>query len=82
MNNSNTSQSQETIPSRARTADYAVDLVAIMRQIRLCRSTLGAILDQLECGKASADTIEKIADCTTGLTAEIENLWEATKQPD
>jgi hypothetical protein len=79
MNNSNISQSEETVPTRPRTVDYAVDLVAIMRQIRLCRSTLGAILDGFECGNTSAGTIEKIADCTTGLTAEVESLWEATK---
>ena len=82
MNNSNISQSRETVPTGARTADDTVEVVAIMRQIRLCRSTMGAILDELESGNASADTIEKIADCTTGLTAEVESLWEATKQPE
>jgi hypothetical protein len=82
MNDPNTSQSPEMISTRLRTTDYAVDLSTTMRQIRLCRSTLGAILDELECGEASGDTIEKIADCTTSVTAEIESLWEATKQPD
>jgi|tagenome__1003787_1003787.scaffolds.fasta_scaffold20965867_4 hypothetical protein len=82
MNNPNNSQSRETVTTRAKIMDYPVDLPVIMSQIRLCRSTLGAILDELECVEASGDTIEKIADCTTGVTAEIESLWEATKQPD
>jgi len=80
MNNSNTNQNLETIPNRVKITDYPVDLPTIIRQIRLCRSTLGAILDELECGEASADTIVKIAECTTGVTAEIESLWEATKK--
>jgi hypothetical protein len=80
MNNSSTSQNRETISTRVKMTDYPVDLPTIMRQIRLCRSTLGAILDELECGEATAETIEKIAECTTGVTAEIESLWEATKQ--
>jgi hypothetical protein len=82
MNNPNNSQSRETVPTRARMMDYPADLSMIMRQIRLCRSTMGAILDELECGNATADSIEKIAECTTGVTAEIEGLWQATKQPD
>ena len=82
MNNSNPNQNRETVATRAELTDYSVDSPAIMRQIRLCRSTLGAILDELECGEASAGTLEKIAECTTGVTAEIESLWEATKQSD
>jgi hypothetical protein len=81
MNNSSTSHSQETVSTRARMMDYPVDLPTIMRQIRLCRSTLGAILDELECAEARGEAIEKIAVCTTGVTAEIESLWEAMKQP-
>lgn len=82
MNGPNSSQSREMVSTRARMTDYAVDLPTIMRQIRMCRSTLGAVLDELECGNASGDNFDKIAECTTGVTAEIESLWEATKQPD
>ena len=80
MSDFTTNQSLETVASRAKLADSSVDAPTIMRQIRLCRSTLGAILDELECRETSADAIEKIAECTTGVTAEIESLWEATKQ--
>jgi hypothetical protein len=82
MNQPNNIQSRETVPTRARITDWQVDLPMIMKQIRLCRSTLGAILDELECGTARAENMENIADCTIGVTAEIESLWEATKKPD
>ena len=81
MKYSNINQSPETVATRAQFTDYSANLPAITKQIRLCRSTLGTVLDQLECGAVSADTIEKIAECATGLTAEVESLWEATKQP-
>lgn len=81
MSDLKTNQSVET-KTRAKFTDFSVDLPSIIRQIRLCRSTLGAILDELESGGSSADTIEKIVECTTGVTAEIESLWEATKQSE
>ena len=80
MANSNPIRSPEIGSTRARMPDYPVDMPAILRQIRLCRSTLGAILEELDCGDRSADTIENIAECTTGMTAEIESLWEAIKK--
>ena len=80
MTNFNTNQSPETVSLRVAMPDYPVDFPTIMRRIRLCRSTLGAILDELECGDWSADTIPNIAECTTGVTAEIEGMWEAVKQ--
>ncbi len=77
----NANQSLETALTRVKMQDYPVDLPTIMRQIRLCRSTLGAILDDLEVGgEESAGTSAKIVECTTGVTAEIESLWEAVKQ--
>jgi hypothetical protein len=61
-------------------SDYQLDLPAVMRQIRLCRSTLGAILDELECGDRGHGAIEKIAIRAMSVTGEIEDLWEAIKQ--
>jgi hypothetical protein len=72
-------QSSETTQTQGKMQDCQFDSMTIMRQIRLCRSILGAILDELEGGNAGADAgaIERIAECTTGVTAEIESLWEA-----
>jgi hypothetical protein len=63
-------------------SDYQLDLPALVRQIRLCRSTLGAILDELECGDRSQGAIEKLAGSTMSVTGEIEGLWERIKQSD
>jgi hypothetical protein len=59
--------------------EFRPDLNAVMKQIRLCRSTLGAILDELECGDQSPGTIERLAERAIGVTGEIEELWETTK---
>lgn len=71
-------QSPETVLSRSMLPDFSVDVSTVMRQIRLCRSTLGAILDELECDDVGAEAIVSIAECTTSVTAEIESLWKAT----
>jgi hypothetical protein len=71
--------SAETAPARAIMSDYRPDLPAIMRQIRLCRSTLGAILDELDNGERSPEDTERLAECTTSVTGEIEALWESIK---
>jgi hypothetical protein len=78
MTNFNANQSPEAVSPRM--PDSPAHLLTIMRQVRLCRSTLGAILDELECGDWSANTFENLAECTIGVTAEIEGLWEAVKQ--
>ena len=80
MSNSNANYSAETASTRAIMSDYRFDLPAIVRQVRLCRSTLGAILDELECGDQRPGASERLAECTTGVTAVIESLWEAIKQ--
>jgi len=77
MTDSNPIQISETVLSQVKMQDCQVDVLAVMRQIRLCRSTLGAILDELECGDVCAGAIVKIAEYTSGVTAEIESLWEA-----
>jgi hypothetical protein len=81
MVNSSTNRSPETTSNRANMADYRLDLPAIVRQIRLCRSTLGAILDELECSGESQDALDGIGEVTLNLSAEIENLWAKVKKP-
>jgi hypothetical protein len=71
----------ENVSDRAIVPDYQLDLPAVVRQVRLCRSTLGAILDELECSEGRTGNIERIAESTTCVIGEIEALWEAIKQP-
>jgi hypothetical protein len=78
--NPNANHSAETAPTRDITPDYRFDLPAIERQIRLCRSTLGAILDELEGGDRRPEAVERLSECTTSVIGEIEALWEAIKQ--
>jgi hypothetical protein len=82
MADSNANKCPETISRGVKIPNNSDDLPAIIRQIRLCRSTLGAILDVLESGDGHADAIERIAECTTGVSAEIESLWNAAKPVD
>ena len=77
MIDSTPTQGPETVQSLRQLPDCSVDVPTIMWQIRLCRSTLGAILDELECGEVDAQAAVSIAECTIGVTAEIESLWEA-----
>jgi hypothetical protein len=80
MVNSSTNRSPETTSNRANMADYRLDLPTIVRQIRLCRSTLGAILDELECAAKSEDALDGIGEVTLSLSAEVENLWTKVKR--
>jgi hypothetical protein len=77
MTDSSPIQHPEAIPTHVKMPDWQVDVLTITRQIRLCRSTLGAILDELECRDLRTDAGVSIAECTSGVTAEIESLWEA-----
>jgi hypothetical protein len=60
--------------------DYRLDLPFVVRQIRVCRSMLGAILEELEWSDLSPGAVEQFAACSTSVTAEIEHLWETIKQ--
>ena len=79
MTNTNANYTAETASTRVTMPDYRFDLPAIERQIRLCRSTLGAILDELECGERSPEAIERLGECAMSVTGEIEALWETIK---
>ena len=81
MINSATNSSAETTSNRANMTDYRLDLAAIVHQIRLCRSTLGAVLDELECGVQTQDALDGIGDVALNLSAEVENLWTKVKTP-
>jgi hypothetical protein len=75
--NVNDTVEMASVPSLAPGNDS--DLANLMRQIRICRSALGAILDELEAGERSAETLASLATCITGVTGEIEELWQAAK---
>ena len=82
MINSKTTQcaSTETTTQRANMTEYRLDLPAIVKQVRLCRSTLGAVLDELECANQSPDALDLIEERTMSVSAEIESLWAKVKQ--
>jgi hypothetical protein len=80
VTNSKANYSAETASTRASMSDYRLDLPAIVRQIRVSRSTLGAILDELECSTRSPATVERLAECSMNVAGEIEDLWETIKQ--
>jgi hypothetical protein len=80
MINSQTNESPGTISARGKIPDYSVDLPSLLRQIRLYRSTLGAVLDELECGIESSRAIEEITQCTIEVACAIESLWDVIKQ--
>jgi hypothetical protein len=61
--------------SRALLAEYRVDLPLVLRQLRLCRSTLGSVLELLESNPLSPGMLEQIGECSTDTTADIERLW-------
>jgi len=60
--------------------DYRLDVPAVVRQIRVSRSTLGAILDELECSNPSPAATERLIECSMNVAGEIEDLWETIKQ--
>ena len=76
MTTSDSNLSGELLSTRG---NHQVDVPALTKQIRLCRSTLGAVLDELDVGEISAESLEKILECATAVTIEIESLWETTK---
>jgi hypothetical protein len=80
MNTSEPNKTTDLASARASVVDYRHDLLAIIRQIRVCRSTLGAILDELEIDDRNV-AIDKVAEYATGVAAEIESLWDAIKLP-
>ena len=55
--------------------EYKLDLSLALRQLRLCRSTLGSILEFLENNPVKTETLELISGCSTDITADVERLW-------
>src|SRR6476619_2481462 len=78
----NTEENYSAEPASTRTSmpDYRLDLPAVVRQIRLSRCTLGAILNELESRDRSPATSERLAECSANVAGEIEELWETIKQ--
>jgi hypothetical protein len=57
-----------------------VTLQSVVRQVRICRSTLGAILDVLETTEIGSDSIERAAERSMDVLAEVEQLWDSLRQ--
>jgi hypothetical protein len=67
--------------ARALVAEHKLDLTLILRQLRLCRSTLGSVLELLENSPIAPSALEQIGECATDTMAEVERLWDRFKQP-
>ena len=63
------------VESRALLAEYQLNLPVVLRQLRLCRSTLGSVLEILESNSLSPGMLEQIGECSTDATADVERLW-------
>jgi hypothetical protein len=66
--------------TRALLAEYQLDLPLVLRQLRLCRSTLGSVLEFLESNSISPAMLEQIGECSTDTTADVERLWNLIRQ--
>jgi hypothetical protein len=61
--------------SRIPHEDYKLDLPMVLRQLRVCRSTLGSILEFLENNPVKTETLEQISGSSTDIAADVERLW-------
>lgn len=57
-----------------------IDQPSIIKQILVSRSTLGAILEELDGGCRGSAALEALNEGALNVSAEIERLWEITKQ--
>jgi len=69
----------DTSPDHAEFAAEPLNLQTLIRQIRICRSTLGAILDVLETAEPDSDSVERAAEASMNVMAETEQLWNTVK---
>jgi hypothetical protein len=65
--------------SPALMAECQFDTPLILRQLRLCRSTLGSVLELLESDSLSPVMLQQIGECSMDTTADIERLWNLVR---
>ncbi len=82
MISSESTKGVENDSTRAELPEFRQDLPSLVRQIRICRSTLGAVLEGLENADPSFVAFEKVGECSTSVTAEIERLWELVRRSE
>jgi hypothetical protein len=70
----------ESPTDRPEFASESLTLQAVVRQIRICRSTLGAVLDLLETAELDSDSLEAAAEGAMSVMAETEQLWNMMKE--
>ena len=80
MTNTETNKNSEGDSDRAELASFQLDMPFILRQIRLCRSTLGAILEELEGWDQRPNLVEAFGDSATTVAAEIDSFWGIVKR--
>lgn len=75
-------QKEEDIMTTAQATftNHKVDLPFILKQLRISRSTLGAILEELENGCHSPAAVTALGEACLNVSAEIEQLWEIAKR--
>jgi hypothetical protein len=80
MNAADSNTELESADGRSELVAEPVTLLSVVRQVRICRSTLGAILDVLETTEIGSESIERAAERSTDVLGEIEQLWNALRQ--
>jgi hypothetical protein len=75
MPTSESNPADNRLASHALMAERQIDIPLILRQLRLCRSTLGSVLELLESDSLSPVILQQIGECSMDTTADIERLW-------
>jgi hypothetical protein len=66
--------------TQATFATNRVDLPSLLKQIRVSRSTLGAVLDELESADRTPAALEALSEGAMIVATEIERLWDIAKR--
>jgi len=69
----------DNVTDRALVTEEQLGLQSAIRQVRICRSTLGAILDVLETVNIPQDRVGEVTEGSLNVMAEIEQLWDSLK---
>lgn len=65
--------------SRILLEEYKIDLPQVLRQLRMCRSTLGSVLELLEEHPPKPEMLEQISGAASDVTSDVERLWDLIK---
>lgn len=65
--------------SRILLEEYKIDLPLVLRQLRMCRSTIGSILELLESHPPTPEMLEQVNGAASDATSDVERLWNLIK---